>query len=145
MELRRSAGASWTILLITIALTLCSAVIAHAQTADHNQLRSTIYAQVMSDPRSKDLSQAQVYALVNALAQQAQAQNVTSSQITYRPQAPEAQSTLTACNDVMCSFSRAFGLDGTFLLIPLTLLILAIMFIFLYSHMREMGHPHAQG
>ena len=121
------------------------ATLAHAQNATQDQLRATIYAQITADPRSKTMTQAQIYALVNALADQAQKQNVTTDQLTSKPgEAPTPASTLTPCSDVTCSVTRAFGLDGSFPIIPLALFILATLFILLYSLMRELGHPHAQ-
>lgn len=131
----------------TLLATVSSyASLAYAQTADENQLRSTIAAEIKADPRSKNMTQAQVYALVNALTQQAQQQNITNTQLTYRPQVPTgATAYFGACGNISCSLSSAFGLDGSLPIIPIALIVLAILFIAIYSVMRELGHPHAQG
>lgn len=130
---------------VAIALAIAMPVIANAQTASQNQLRATIYAEITSDPRSKDLTKAQIYSIVNALTGEAQTQGLTTSQLTYAPESSTVQSsTLTPCSDISCSISRAFGLDGTIPLIPIALFIMAALFILIYGLMREMGHPHAQ-
>jgi hypothetical protein len=138
-----------TLIALSLAASLVIPVLAHAQAAPDSQLRSTIYAQIMADPRSQTMTQTQIYSMVNALTLQAEQQGLTPSQITYRPQAPGtgAQaygSTLTPCSDVSCSISRAFGLDGSIPLIPIALFVLAALFILIFGIMREMGHPHTQ-
>ena len=131
---------------LAICGTLLSfAFVVHAQTTSTNQLRATITAEIMADPRSKDLSQAQIYSLVNALSAQAQKQNLTTSQLTYRPGiTPGSALAFGACNDISCSLSDAFGLDGSLPIIPIALFVMAVLFILIYGIMREMGHPHAK-
>lgn len=132
--------------LILATLALCSSIpfFVHAQTAETDQLRATIKAEIMADPRSQSMSQAQIYSMVNALTIQAQQQGLTSAQLTYRPEATGSGSTFSSCNDISCSLASAFGLDGSFPIIPLALFVMAVLFILIYSLMREMGHPHAQ-
>jgi hypothetical protein len=134
--------------LIIAMLALCAAMpfLVHAQTAENNQLRATITAEIMADPRSKDMTQAQIYSLVNALTLQAQEQGLTNSQLTYRPGIQAGTgSTLSSCDGLSCSLAQAFGLDGSIPIIPIALFVLAALFILIYGIMREMGHPHAQG
>jgi hypothetical protein len=134
--------------LVVAVVMLCAAIplLARAQTASTDQLRATIKAEIMADPRSKDLTQAQIYSMVNALTIQAQEQGLTASQITYRPGSPTTSgSTLTACDDFTCSLGNAFGLNGSIPIIPIALFVFAALFILIYGLMREMGHPHAQG
>ena len=131
---------------IAAAIVLTGVSMAHAQTSSENQLRATILAQIEADPRSQTMTQAQIYSLVNALTLQAQEQNLTAAQLTYRPGSPTASgSTLTSCDDLSCSLGQAFGLDGSIPIIPIALFVLAALFILIYGIMREMGHPHAQG
>jgi hypothetical protein len=138
-----------TLIALSLAAALALPVFAHAQAAPDSQLRSTIYAQIMADPRTKTMTQAQIYSMVNALTLQAEQQGLTASQINYRPQVPGSNagaygSTLTPCTDVSCSVSRAFGLDGSLPLIPIALFVLAALFILIFGIMREMGHPHTK-
>jgi hypothetical protein len=124
-------------------------VFAHAQSTSENQLRATIYSQIMADPRAQTMSQAQIYSMVNALTLQAQAQGLTASAITYRPEVPGSEgptsgTTFGTCSDISCSLSSAFGLDGSIPVIPIALFVLAGLFILIFGIMREMGHPHAQ-
>jgi hypothetical protein len=140
--------------LVVVVLFVASAILwsvsvfpAHAQTASINQLRATITAEVMADPRSKDMTQAQIYAVVNALTIQAENQGLTSSQLTYRPEAPAQPSTTTSlfsCTNISCAFATAFGLDGSVPIIPIALFVVAALFILIYGIMREMGHPHTK-
>ncbi|HUO50671.1 MAG TPA: hypothetical protein VMU25_03885 [Candidatus Paceibacterota bacterium] len=137
---------------IVCALSCALPLFAQAQTQAQDQLRATIKAEIMADPRSQSLSQAQIQSMVDTLASQAQKQGVTASQLTYRPAAPttpstentQQQPTAQSCSDFMCAFSHAFGLDGSAPLIVGGLFITAILFIFLFSKLREMGHPHMQ-
>lgn len=131
-----------TIGAVACGVLLLLPVIANAQTNEQNQLRATIYSKITADPRSQTMTQAQIYAMVNALAAQAQKQGVTDNDLT---QAFEAQpGTAISCSTFMCKMSHAFGLDGSIPLIPLAFLALGALFIAIYAVMRDMGHPHAQ-
>ncbi|HEV3245029.1 MAG TPA: hypothetical protein VG102_01590 [Candidatus Paceibacterota bacterium] len=144
--MERKIRLQWIILsALAISLAFSVATLAYAQTSSQNQLRATIYAEITADPRSQSLTQAQIYALVNALSNKAQEQGVTSDQLTYRPQVPtEGASTFMPCNGLSCSISQAFGLDGSFPIIPIALFALAALFILIYGVMREIRHPHVK-
>jgi hypothetical protein len=134
---------------LACAVAFAFPIFAHAQSAAQNQLRATIYSQIMADPRSQTMSQAQIYSLVNALTLQAESQGLTAAAITYRPQVPgsgtpTSGSTFGTCTDISCSLSYAFGLDGSIPIIPIALFVAAALFILIFGIMREMGHPHAQ-
>jgi hypothetical protein len=146
---RLSVSGSIAVIVFAAAIMLLGVSMAHAQTTDQNQLRATILAQIMADPRSKTMTQAQIYSTVNALTEQAEAQGLTASQITYRPTAPGAPTAASTfgfgnCTDVSCALGNAFGLNGSVPIIPIALFVLAALFILIFSIMRKMGHPHAQ-
>jgi hypothetical protein len=125
-----------------------SPYMAHAQTAAQDNLRATIRAEITADPRSQSLSQAQINSMVDALAVQAQKQGVTADQLTYRATVPTAQTSAPAPSQCtggfLCSVGAAFGFLGGDATIPVALFIVCVLFILIFSIMREMGHPHAQ-
>ncbi len=134
------------ILAVVFAVLCCLPIWSHAQTATSDQLRATIKAEISADPRSQTMTQAQINGLVDSLTVQAQKQGLTSSQLTYRPTLnSQGGTTFSSCSDLSCALSTAFGLNGSIPLIPIALFVLAVLFIAIYSIMREMGHPHAQG
>jgi hypothetical protein len=124
-------------------------LLAQAQTASQDQLRSTILSEITSDPRSQQMTQAQIYALVNALSVKAEQQGLTASALQYRPTTgpsapPNAGGAFQTCTDFSCSLSQAFGLDGSLPIIPIAFVVASGLFILIFGLMREMGHPHAQ-
>jgi hypothetical protein len=139
-----------------LALLLAMPMLLHAQTSPTNAtssdaaLRATIENEIMADPRSQNMTSAQISAMVDALTQQAQKQGVTVEDLTYRPTIPGSTNANTTetnaalCENFSCSLSNAFGLDGSDPIIPLGLFIAAALFILIFSIMREAGHPHAQ-
>jgi hypothetical protein len=150
MSMARTQG-NIAIMVTGLAFAMLSVfpILAYAQSTAENQLRATIYSQIMADPRAQAMSQAQIYSLVNALTLQAEAQGLTASAITYRPEvpgseAPASGATFGACSNISCSLSTAFGLDGSIPIIPIALFVVAGLFILIFGIMREMGHPHAQ-
>ena len=104
-------------LAILVAILVVVPILAYAQ-AD---LGSTIRTQIMSDPRSASLTQAQVDEMVTILTQAAQAQGVSASDITWRPKDPAtfAVTTMQQAYDVcqgtpapFCAIDLAFGFLG---------------------------------
>ena len=67
-------------ILVLLAL-LIVPVVLHAQASD--DLRATIRAQLLSDPRTAGLSEEKLDSMVNLLAEEAQKQGVTASDITW--------------------------------------------------------------
>jgi len=139
------------LLVIAVLCVLFGVRIAFAQTTSTSdaQLRSTIQAEVSADPRSQTMTQAQISALVDSLTSQAEAQGVTASALTYRPASVTPQNSSSSatpeCTSFSCAFINAFGLDGSLPIIPIAFFAAAVLFILIFSVMREMGHPHAQG
>ena len=135
---------------ISIAIVALIPLAASAQTAAQDSLRATIKAEITADPHTSTMTEAQINAMVDALAVQAQKQGVTANQLTNRPwtySAPAAtpsisQSTCTA--GFLCAFENAYGLLGGPLMIPIALFVICALFILIYGLMREMGHPHTQ-
>ena len=75
--------------MLIAALALCSLALtyaAHAQASSDSELRETVRAAILADPRSAQMSEADVDSMVAALAGEAEAQGVTSEDIAWRPQ-----------------------------------------------------------
>ena len=144
-----------SVITIRTSVVLSAAIIAsvlffgqttHAQTAGVDELRATIKAGIMADPRSQGLSQEQVQAMVNALSAEAIRQGITAQQLTERPVVPDATAVANEClgtPSYLCSINKALGFAGKDHTIPVALFIVAALFVLVFSLMREMGHPHA--
>jgi hypothetical protein len=133
--------------LTIAALLFITPFITHAQTSSQDQLRATIQAAITADPRSASMTQAQISAMVDALTVQANKQNVTASDIVWRPQAlgPEVLIPVApACwgfPTFFCTLDDAFGFSGTDQTIPLSLFAASAAFILVLGLMREHRHP----
>ena len=147
MQRRLILQTTLPLLAIATAIIFIGVRSANAQTTDSSStLRATIETEILSDPRAQTMSQAQVNSMVGALTAQAQQQGVTAQQLTYAPAlaVAEPSSITPSCSGFFCALGNAFGLNGSLPLIPIALFILAALFIFIFSIMREMGHPHAK-
>ena len=132
-------------LALLIALTvLFSTPFAFAQESD---LRATIRAQLLSDPRTANLSEADLSAMVELLAGEAQQQNITSSDITWQPQkteepaAPESVA-YDACGSIpafLCAFNVALGFAGNDPTVPFLIGGAALALVWLLA---EILHRH---
>lgn len=137
------------VFLAAISLVLIFPFLAHAQTGD---LSATIRGQLMSDPRTATLSSAQIDAMVQLLAQEAQKRGLTASDITWKPQtfagaptAPAAQD--SACTSALtCAFTEAFGFVGPDTAIPFILGATSMALIWILAemmHRRKYSHVPA--
>ena len=117
-------------LVLLMALAVLLPRLSHAQApAPQNDLRAVIHAELLGDPRTAGLSQAQLNTMVELLTKQAQKQGVTAHDITWRPQSaqsgPEGQSgeVMDVCgaSTFFCVIDEAFGLVGPDTTIPFSL------------------------
>lgn len=142
-----------TAMLLTLALPLA----VHAQ-ASSTELRETVRAALLSDPRTASMTDAQLDAMVNVLTAQAQRQGVTAHDILWRPQPAEnagetGAASLDQCSSLsfFCMFNRAFGFSGNSTVIPLmlggtsaVLLLLTGMMIEHYRKLRALQRASIQ-
>ena len=132
------------VLGVIVALFLIGAAlpfIAYAQEGT-SDLRATIRAALLSDPRSASLSEAEMEAMVSALADEAERQGVTSSDIVWRPQSAESSGPWdpSACGNpsgFLCAISTAFGFAGPDSIIAAGLGILAAVLLFVVGSLIE--------
>ncbi len=138
------------IALATLCVAFSMPLLARAQTQPNN-LRSTIRAEILSDPRSAGLSETQIDTMVNILAQQAQEQGVTANDITWRPQqlsSPDAApvSAPDYCGTTpgfLCAFDLAFGFAGNDPTIPFFLGMASMGLIWIVAEKLHAYRMHA--
>ena len=116
------------LLVAVLAFSILIPIVAHAQSGD---LRTTIRAELLSDPRTSGLTEEQLSTMVTILAAEAQKRGITASDITWRPaneesfaSAAQASDSSSECGNIpsfLCSFNRAFGFAGSDPTIPFVL------------------------
>lgn len=140
MHIRRGSlivrGALVAVLVIALALPL----LALAQSSA--ELSATIRAELLKDPRTAGMSEAQVDAMVSALAEEAQAQGITPYDITWRPSetAEGSAGPATECGympQLLCNMNKVFGFAGGNPTIPIILGICSALLIFILAEMIE--------
>ena len=141
----RILGILFAFLLMCVAAP--SIVGAQESTAE---LRATIRGMILSDPRASSLSQEQIDTVVSILAQEAQAQGMTSQDIQWRPQSSEqftanggAVATPIECRGgFLCTMAEAFGFIGVDATIPFTLGAASMALVWLLAEMiHRRRHP----
>lgn len=138
------------ICLVTLVVLLTFVpFLTHAQTSSSasSELSSTIRAELLSDPRTSSLSEAQIETMVGLLAEEAQKQGITSQDIQWRPQNTEQfvatqsaeQETTECAGGFLCIMSEAFGFIGYDTTIPFFLGMSSMGLIWILA---EMIHRH---
>ena len=130
---------------ILFALALVSSLFfgtnASAQVQE-DELRATIRSEILSDERSRDMSETEVDLLVDALAGQAQAEGMTAEDITWQPSEDAAFEESASCEGFLCALNHAFGFDGSDYTIPIMLGACALALIFIIATILEYHHLH---
>ena len=135
-------------------LLVAAPMLAGAQSVEREQLRATIMAQIIQDPRSASIPPEQLQLLVDALSQEATEQEIAVEDILWQPAivfgaaASEAPiSSAPACESPVsfaCVVAEAFGFVGDNPTVPLYLLVASGLLILLITRMRrhhhELGH-----
>ena len=138
-------------LLILLALFVSVPFFVSAQNAS-SDLRATIRAELLSDPRTSSLSEAQIDALVGLLADEAEKQGITSQDIQWRPESSERfvatesaapQEAAECGGGFLCTMSEAFGFVGADTTIPFTLGAASMALVWLLAEMmHRRRHPY---
>jgi hypothetical protein len=117
---------------------------AYAQASSTLSLSDTIRAAILKDPRSADLSSAQLDALVSALSNQAQAQGMTPQAIAYHPGAfvgtPSTAASYGSCNEIsawLCPLGIALGYGTPDKEVPIGLWITSGLLIVIIWQLRK--------
>lgn len=129
---------SLTIASVCAAALLAVPVCAAAQTTG---LESAIRAEILKDPRAADIPQAQIDAMVSALAQTAAAQGVSEADITWKPATREGAAIGGPCG-FLCTVNSIFGFGGNDYTIPIGLGVTSALLILFISMMLHRHHVH---
>ena len=113
-------------------------------------LRATIRAAILSDPRTAEMSEAEIDAMVGALAEEASVQGVGSSDIMWRPieyGVPVSADRCGSLPEFFCTVNEAFGFDGSDFTIPIGLGVSAAFLLFVIGSLllHRHGHHPVQG
>ena len=126
--------------------------IALAQSAD---VHAAIRAEILKDPRTASMSEAEISAMVQALANSAEEEGIAREDIvaqstSYTP-IESAPAEVLACDgmpEFLCTINRSLGFDGSNLFIPVALVaaagVLAFLLYELKHHIRVHGHTPLQ-
>ena len=138
-------------LFILLPLLVSVPFLVSAQNAS-SDLRATIRAELLSDPRTSSLSEAQIDALVGLLADEAEKQGITSQDIQWRPESSERfvatesaapQEAAECGGGFLCTMSEAFGFVGADTTIPFTLGAASMALVWLLAEMiHRRRHPY---
>jgi len=138
-------------LFILLPLLVSVPFFVSAQNAS-SDLRATIRAELLSDPRTSSLSEAQIDALVGLLADEAEKQGITSQDIQWRPESSERfvatesaapQEAAECGGGFLCTMSEAFGFVGADTTIPFTLGAASMALVWLLAEMmHRRRHPY---
>ncbi len=141
------------IALLASFLLLLMPLLTSAQSGTPEEMRATIMAQLLEDPRTADVPPDQLAQLVDALAAQAQEQEVSTADLTWQPRpttlgAPAADSTSydSVCSggfSALCMMSEALGFIGDNPTVPLYFLVTSGVLVLLIVRMKR--HHHAMG
>ena len=117
----------------------CFVLVPALSFAQESDLAATIRAALLSDSETANLSQAELDAMVAALAAEAEAEGVTSEDIAWRPMevtpAPEYVDTCGNLPGFLCALNESLGFAGGNALIPLWLFISSLALLLLLKAM----------
>lgn len=142
---------------LTVLFTLAALVpaLAAAQNSS-DDLRNTIQASVIADPRVANIPPAQLQGLIDALVVEANAQHMSSADILWKPQQQAAAATFSPGSQTpgvvcasgwqgyLCQFNQIFGFEGSNYEIPIFILItsaflLAVIWELIVHHRKKMA------
>lgn len=114
------------------------------------ELEATIRAAITSDPRSAEMTEEDIDAMVVALVEEAETAGVSSEQITWRPEIPAPwadtpeQGPADACPYAafLCALNDAFGFSEFPFLIPILLAITSAILLFVIGSILLHHHGH---
>ncbi len=103
-------------LIVLVSLFALLPLTIHAQATSSSELSATIRAQLLSDPRSATLSQAQLDAMVDLLSEEAQKQGLSAQDIMWHPNPPAGgwANTTNPSGEMSCDGSFTCIVDEAF-------------------------------
>ena len=135
------------LLIVLVSLFALLPLTIHAQATSSSELSATIRAQLLSDPRSATLSQAQLDAMVDILSEEAQKQGLSAEDIMWHPNPPaggwanttDTSAGMSCDGSFTCIIDEAFGFVGPDTTIPFFLGMSSMGLIWILA---EMLHRH---
>lgn len=134
-------------LVVLAVFVLANPHVAGAQT--DAELQTTIRAALLQDPRTAQMSEAELDAMVQALSAQAAKQGISSSDIRWAPGQSDmsAETATNNCGSMpyfFCVLNNSFGFDGSDMKIPIGLGITSGLLIVLLGLALERHHMHVK-
>lgn len=131
------------------ALMLLSGSVGLVQAQEGADLSATIREAILTDPRSSEMTETEIDAMVSVLAAEAEAQGVSSDDITWRPQDPatfaagaEVSGETCGYAAFLCALNESFGFDGSDPAIPIGLGISSALLLFIIGSILLHIHGH---
>ncbi|HEY4488199.1 MAG TPA: hypothetical protein VJB97_01660 [Candidatus Paceibacterota bacterium] len=121
-----------------IAASFCLLVLPQVGFAQSSELRETIRAEILKDPRAASIPESQLASMIDALAREAEAQGITPADITWTP---ANENRAAARCGFLCNVNAAFGFDGGTYIMPALLLLASAIGVFAFYIRR---HYHRQ-
>lgn len=140
-----------SVFLVSLAALFVSFLFAVPALAQSNaELEATIRAAILSDPRSAEMTEAEIDAMVVALVEEAAATGMSSEEISWRPEVPapwadtadQAPAETCAYSAFLCALNDAFGFSEFPFLIPFMLVITSAILLFVIGSILLHHHGH---
>ncbi|QQG38149.1 MAG: hypothetical protein HYS26_01170 [Candidatus Kaiserbacteria bacterium] len=130
-----------TAFIVTLALITLSALPLFAHAQSDEELRSTIRAAIVADPRSASMSEAEIDVMVEALATQAKATGVTARDVESAARASQNTQRrspyASECTSFICKVNEAFGITGNASVIAVAMGVTAAVLLFVIGMLIE--------
>jgi hypothetical protein len=132
--------------LLALVIVLSVPFLAYAQSSNA-ELRAGIRAEIVKDPRTSSMSEAEIDAMVEALTAGAEAEGIESGSFSAQPSsfAPTAEPEASACGSMpafLCRINQTLGFDGSNALIPIALLAISGLLAFLLWELKRHSLTH---
>ena len=121
-----------------IAASFCLLVLPQVGFAQSSELRETIRAEILKDPRAASIPESQLASMIDALAREAEAQGITWCYISWTL---ASENRASARCWFLCNVNAAFGFDGGTYIMPALLLLASAIGVFAFYIRR---HHHRQ-
>jgi hypothetical protein len=138
------------LLALMVGLIMPTLIFAQGQAVVQGELQAAIWTSLLEDPRTANIPPADMQALVDSLAAEAQAQNITAADILQKSSldgssvvVPSALCTEEGIMGYLCKFNQAIGFSGGSYEVPLILLVVSGILILVVWEMMRLRKKHA--
>lgn len=132
--------------LFSLVALLTLPMLAYAQSSEA-ELRAGIRAEILKDPRTASMSEAEIQAMVEVLAAGAEVEGIESSSFvaqsrSFAPTAAEEEPSCGGMPVFLCHINQTFGFDGSNALMPIALLATSGLLAFLLYELKHYASIH---